>query len=71
MPKLLMFNELKEHGVLLGRHQIDRLEAAGKFPRRVKMGEGRGGRVAWVGDEIAEYVGRAINARPARVSQKA
>ena len=61
--RLLSFPELKEHGVLLGRKQIDRLEAAGKFPKRVKLGEGREGRIGWVRDEIDAHVGRAIAGR--------
>jgi len=36
--KLLTFGELKEHGVPLGRRQIDRLEARGRFPKRVQIG---------------------------------
>lgn len=39
---------------------IDRLEADGKFPRRVKLGDGRGGRVAWVRSEINDWLGDLI-----------
>jgi prophage regulatory protein len=45
MPKLLLFPELMEHGVLLGRRQVDRLEHKGDFPKRVPIGESR---VGWV-----------------------
>ena len=31
MPRILTFDELRDHGVLLGR--LARLEAEGKFPR--------------------------------------
>jgi len=39
--KILSFNELREHGITLGRRQIDRLEALRLFPRRVKISERR------------------------------
>ena len=26
---------------------LSRLEAAGKFPKRIKLGDGRGARIAW------------------------
>ena len=75
--KLLSFPELRERGVLLGRRQVDRLEAEGKFPKRVSVGANR---VGWVAAEIDDdfeiavkegstmvRVGRAIfGPRPAR-----
>ena len=60
MPKLLPFPELKDHGVLYGRRQIDRLEAAGKFPKRVPIGDSR---VGWVETEVDAHVNRAIASR--------
>jgi prophage regulatory protein len=52
--KLLTFTELKlKHSIPYSRRQIDRLEAAGKFPKRVAIGEHR---VAWVASEIAAYL---------------
>jgi prophage regulatory protein len=60
MAKLLVFPELKEHGVMLGRRQIDRLEAAGKFPQRVPIGEAR---VGWVATEIVAHVDAQIAGR--------
>lgn len=60
--RMLTFNELKDHGVLLGRRQLDRLEAQGKFPKRVHVSEKR---VAWVETEIDAYVRKQIAARPA------
>jgi predicted DNA-binding transcriptional regulator AlpA len=45
---------LKEtYNIPLGRRQIDRLEKAGKFPKRVPVGERR---VAWVASEIEAHV---------------
>ena len=60
--KLLSFPELYEHGVLLGRRQVDRLEAAGKFPRRVRISRHR---VGWVVEEIDAHVAAKIANRPA------
>jgi prophage regulatory protein len=60
MAKLLLFPELKEHGVPLGRRQVDRLERIGKFPKRVPIGERR---VGWVESEIDDHVTAAIAAR--------
>jgi predicted DNA-binding transcriptional regulator AlpA len=58
--KLLTFGELKEHGVPLGRRQIDRLEARGRFPKRVQIGDAR---VGWVESEIDAHVKAKITGR--------
>ncbi|UPK38296.1 AlpA family phage regulatory protein [Bradyrhizobium sp. 186] len=58
--KLLSFPELRDRGVLLGRRQIDRLEAEGKFPKRVLIGAKR---VGWVTNEIESWVSAAIARR--------
>jgi prophage regulatory protein len=55
--KLLCFPDLRNHGVLIGRRQIDRLEAAGKFPRRVHISERR---VGWVAEEIDAHIAAKI-----------
>jgi len=60
MPKLLTFRELKDHGVTLGRRQIDRLEADGKFPKRVPITSWS---VAWVTTEIDAWIDAKIAAR--------
>jgi prophage regulatory protein len=39
---------------------IDRLEKAGKFPRRVTLGQAR---VAWVEDEIRDWMQRRMDER--------
>ena len=60
MPKLLVFPELKDHGVRYGRRQIDRLEAAGKFPKRVPIGDSR---VGWVETEIDAHIAAQVARR--------
>jgi prophage regulatory protein len=64
VPKILIYPELKPRGVLVRRRQLDRLEAAGKFPRRVQISPGR---VGWLADEIDEHVAAAVARRPARI----
>jgi prophage regulatory protein len=53
----LGFSELRGRGISLGRRQLDRLEAAGKFPRRVHISERR---VGWVAEEIDAYMAAKI-----------
>ncbi|MCP3444210.1 AlpA family transcriptional regulator [Bradyrhizobium sp. CCGUVB14] len=60
MPKLIRFRELREYGVSLSRRQIDRLEADGKFPKRVPLTSWS---VAWVTAEIEAWVNSRIDAR--------
>lgn len=59
--RLLPFSELRDLGVPLSRSQVNRLEAAGKFPRRIVVGEKK---VAWIEDEIVAFIDRLIAARP-------
>jgi prophage regulatory protein len=66
MPKLLSFPELRQHGVLVGRRQVDRLEAEGKFPKRVLLGVHR---VGWVTAEIDEFVDQAIGRRSSEIGK--
>ena len=64
MSEILIYPELKPRGVRVSRRQLDRLEAAGKFPRRVQISPGR---VGWLADEIEAHVAAAIAHRPARI----
>jgi prophage regulatory protein len=69
MPhKILTFPELRSHGVLNGRRQIDRLEAEGKFPCRVHISAGR---VGWLAEEIDAHVADAIRRRAPRLGSGA
>jgi predicted DNA-binding transcriptional regulator AlpA len=57
--KLLSFPELKtKFGIPYTRRHINVLEAAGRFPKAVKLSPGQQGHVAWVEAEIAEHVAR-------------
>lgn len=49
--------------VTYSKSHIDRLEAAGKFPKRIRMGQGR---VAWVYDEIIAYIEQLVRDRDSR-----
>lgn len=57
MPKkLIPFDMLAEKGVPFSRRHVERLVASGAFPRPLKVGEGRGGRIAWHEDKIDEWI---------------
>jgi prophage regulatory protein len=59
--KLLVFDELKtEFGIPYTRSYIRKLEAQGKFPKRVLIGDRR---VAWVASEIDAYLKNRIATR--------
>ena len=62
--RMLMFQELREHGVLIGRRQVFNLECQGKFPRRVPISENR---VGWIADEIEAWVNARIESRSTRL----
>ena len=46
--------------VLYSFAHIARLEAAGKFPKRVRLGQGR---VAWVKQEVLDWIQARIDER--------
>ena len=58
--RLLSYKELKIlKGINYSRQHLDRLEKAGEFPKRIKIGA----RVYWYEHEIDEYVLRHADAR--------
>jgi prophage regulatory protein len=59
-PKLLSRNDLKNLGIDYCNVHLLRLEAEGKFPKRLYLSPAR---VAWVESEILEYLTRCIAAR--------
>jgi prophage regulatory protein len=44
------------HLVSLSFTQIDRLESAGKFPKRMRLSEFPNGRVVWLEQEVFEWM---------------
>jgi prophage regulatory protein len=44
---------LRARGIDYSRSHLWRLEAEGRFPKRVKLGSGR---VAWIADEVDAYL---------------
>lgn len=59
MKILLTKREVREL-VLYSYAHIDRMEAAGQFPKRVRLGNAR---VGWVRDEVLAWVHNRISAR--------
>lgn len=60
--RLLSKRQLKEMVLYTGQH-IQRLEDAGKFPKRVRLGDGPRGRVGWLESEVLEWLRERIEAR--------
>jgi prophage regulatory protein len=64
MPKLITFEELKpQFGIPYTRVWISKLEADGKFPKHVSIGENR---IGWIESEIAAWVAAKMKARGAK-----
>ena len=57
--RIISKRQLKELGLCSPQH-IARLEAAGKFPKRVKLGNNR---VGWVEQEVLDWLQERIDAR--------
>jgi prophage regulatory protein len=49
--------------VLYSPQHIQRLENAGQFPKRVRLGNGPRGRVGWIEGEVLEWLNTKIAAR--------
>lgn len=58
MTQLLSKKQVRER-IVLSYAQIDRLEAAGKFPKRVRLGF----RVVWVADELEQWIVQRVAER--------
>lgn len=50
------------HRTTYSRAHLDRLEAEGRFPKRVRLGQAR---VAWVEEEVKEWIASRIAERDA------
>lgn len=59
MKKMLSKRQVKEL-VLYSPQHIARLEAAGQFPKRVKLGVNR---VGWIEEEVLAWLDERIEAR--------
>jgi prophage regulatory protein len=62
MTSVLRYKDLAGVGIHWSRTHLDRLEAAGTFPKRVHIGTGT---VGWLASEIEAFKHRAIAARDA------
>ena len=60
--RLLSKRQLKEL-VLYSPQHIQRLEDAGKFPKRLRLGNGPRSRVGWIEQEILDWLQLRIDAR--------
>ena len=60
--RLLSKRELKQI-VLYSPQHIARLEKAGRFPRRVRLGPYTGSRVGWLESEVAAWLKARIETR--------
>jgi len=58
--KLLDYQDLRAKGIKYSRVHLWRLEAAGKFPKRVRLSPSRHG---WVEDEIDDHLEGLVAAR--------
>ncbi len=60
--RLLRYRELKPRGIPWSQMHLTRLEKAGKFPRRVQLGDAT---VLWIESEIDQFMARKIAERDA------
>jgi prophage regulatory protein len=57
--RVLTYEQLRER-IPYTRQHLSRLEKAGLFPKRIRLGPNR---VGWLEDEVDEHVERAADAR--------
>jgi len=60
--KLLSKKQLREL-VLYSPQHIQRLEDAGRFPKRVRLGDDPRSRVGWIEQEVLDWLQSRIEAR--------
>jgi prophage regulatory protein len=66
--RLLDYQALRERGIPWSRIHIGRLEAAGKFPLHIDLGENS---IAWFEDEIDDHLEKKAAERDAKVAERA
>ncbi|WP_413895448.1 helix-turn-helix transcriptional regulator [Rhodoferax sp.] len=59
---LLSKKQLKEF-VLYSPQHVQRLENAGQFPKRVRLGNGPRSRVGWIKQEVLDWLQKRIDQR--------
>lgn len=64
-PELIIADEIARR-IPYSQNQLRRLEAQGSFPKRVRIGANR---VAWVRQEIDQWIEARMNARNGGVAQ--
>jgi prophage regulatory protein len=62
--KLVLFEDLRpDFGIPYSPEHLRRLEAAGKFPKRIKLGDDPRSRTAWPAEDIEAYIAAKAAAR--------
>ena len=67
LPRLVNFRQLKACGIRFSREHVWRMEAAGKFPKRIYLSPQK---VAWFEDEIFAWLADRAAERANRVYRK-
>ena len=60
--RIILWKELRSR-IPYSRQHIARLEEQGKFPKRVRLGDGPRGRVGWLESEIVGWLNGRLNLR--------
>jgi prophage regulatory protein len=63
MTKLLLRDDLKSRGIPYSNMHLHRLEAAGRFPKRLRVGA----RAAWLENEIEDWLQARVAERDAKL----
>ena len=59
-PKRLLSKKAVQGRVLYSNNHIDRMEAAGRFPKRIKLGPNR---VGWLESEVDDWIAEKVRER--------
>jgi prophage regulatory protein len=66
--RLLTYHDLRERGIPWTRLHVGRLEAAGKFPLHIDVGDNS---IAWFEDEIDDFFDAKAAERDAKATERA